>query len=97
MKRFAIIGCMAALGLFAYACGSSGGSEGPNCAKYQKCCDAIGGSTATTCDTDFGANSSCNVSAATETSCEASCASAYSALQTEATTADAGNAAACPN
>src|SRR5207302_4148468 len=97
MKRIVLaVAVVTSLGLFAFVgCGGSSGN-GPECTKYVKCCDSIGGATASACDSSFGANSSCSVSSATQMACETSCMSAYAGIKTSALAADAGNSTACP-
>lgn len=72
MKRI-VLGSAVALGLFAFACGSSGGGGGtlgPECTKYVNCLNKLGG---TYKDTATSFSTSCNTSSAASTACETGC------------------------
>jgi hypothetical protein len=97
MKRIVLaVTVVASVGLIAACSGGGGGGIGPNCTKYLKCCDSIGGATASGCDSSFGSSSSCGTTTATAAACETSCQSGYAGIQTAALAADAGNSSACP-
>lgn len=87
MKRM-VIGVVASLGLFAFACG--GGISSPECTKYLTCCKKLGGTSASACETSYGDNSTCKTNSTTNDACEAGCKAGYDGLKTSVAAADAG-------
>ncbi len=97
MKRAVFpVSVVVALSLFVACTTGVGDGPAPECAKYVRCCEAYGGTTASSCETNYGVTSTCEVDADTSASCEADCMSGYDSLKSGALALDAGNAAACP-
>ena len=88
MKQI-VIGCVAALSIFAFACGGGGGASGtytagPDCVKFLACAKKIGGSTDTNAQASYGPNSMCTKS------CETACSTLLPQLETMIMSGDGG-------